>query len=155
MPPDSQGGGNMGPGMTGAAHPRSFLFHCFLCSSQSFPNFPTPSHFIFITEEPQMSFKNLFPKKNFFFPLLQRSSAMLTRIHSQEFFFNITYLFIHRDAEREREAEGEAGSMQRAQRGTRSRDSRIMPWAAGGTKPLSHPSCPNHFFSAQTVCFVG
>ena len=53
-----------------------------------------------------------------------------------------------RDREREREreaetqAEGEAGSMQGAQRGTRSRDSRITPWAEGDAKPLSHPGCP-------------
>ena len=49
------------------------------------------------------------------------------------------------DTEREREAEtqveGEAGSMQGARRGTRSRVSRIMPWAEGSTKPLSHPGC--------------
>ena len=40
-----------------------------------------------------------------------------------------------REREREREAEtqaeGEAGSMQGAQCGTRSQDSRIMPWAKG------------------------
>ena len=48
------------------------------------------------------------------------------------------YLFIHRDTEREAEtqAEGEAGSMQRARHGTRSRVSRITPWAAGGAKLL-------------------
>ena len=44
------------------------------------------------------------------------------------------YLFT-RDTEREREAEaqaeGEAGSMQGARCGTRSRDLRIMPWAEG------------------------
>ena len=42
----------------------------------------------------------------------------------------------------ETQAEGEAGSMQGAPRGTRSRDSRIMPWAEGRTKTLSHPGCP-------------
>ena len=55
------------------------------------------------------------------------------------------YLFIHekqREREREREAEGEAGSMQGAQRVTLYRVSRIMPWAEGGAKPLSHPGCP-------------
>ena len=50
------------------------------------------------------------------------------------------------DREREREAEtqaeGGAGSTQGARRGTRSWDSRIRPWAEGGTKPLSHPGCP-------------
>ena len=34
--------------------------------------------------------------------------------------------------------EGEAGSMQGAQRGIGSRVSRITPWAEGGAKPLSH-----------------
>ena len=37
----------------------------------------------------------------------------------------------------ETQAEGEAGSMQGARRGTPSRVSRITPWAEGGTKPLS------------------
>ena len=41
--------------------------------------------------------------------------------------------------ERERVAEGEAGSMQGAQRGTLSQVSRIRPWAEGDAKPLSHP----------------
>ena len=49
---------------------------------------------------------------------------------------------IHRE-ERERDAEtqakGEAGSTQGAQRGTRSRVSRITPWAEGGAKLLCHP----------------
>ena len=50
-----------------------------------------------------------------------------------------------RDTEKEAEtqAEGEAGSMQGAQRGTRSQVSTIMPWAKGGAKPLSHPGCPS------------
>ena len=56
-----------------------------------------------------------------------------------------------RDIERERgaetQAEGEAGSMQGARRGTRSQVSRIMPWAEGGAKPLSHLDCPKHTFS--------
>ena len=51
-----------------------------------------------------------------------------------------------RDTDREREAEtqaeGEAGSMQGAQCGTRSQDSKITPWAEGGAKPLSHHSGP-------------
>ncbi|XP_038297035.1 ubiquitin-conjugating enzyme E2 variant 2 isoform X1 [Canis aureus] len=33
--------------------------------------------------------------------------------------------------------------MQGARRGTRSRVSRITPWAAGGTKPLCHWGCPD------------
>ena len=57
------------------------------------------------------------------------------------------YLFI-RDTEREAEtqAEGEAGSMQGARRGTRSRVSRIMPWAEGSAKLLNHPGCPTKLF---------
>ena len=49
-----------------------------------------------------------------------------------------------RDTEREAEtqAEGEAGSMQGARHGTLSWVSRIMPWAKGGAKPLSHWGCP-------------
>ena len=49
-----------------------------------------------------------------------------------------------RDTKREAEtqAEGEAGSMQGARHGTRSRDSRITAWAEGGAKPLSHPGLP-------------
>ena len=50
------------------------------------------------------------------------------------FFKDFVYLFM-RDKEREREAEtqaeGKAGSLQGAQHGTRSRVSRIMPWAEG------------------------
>ena len=41
-----------------------------------------------------------------------------------------------------RDAEREAGSMQGARCGTRSRVSRIMPLAEGGAKPLSHQGCP-------------
>ena len=60
-----------------------------------------------------------------------------------------------RETERERERERmletqaefrEAGSMQGAQPGTRSRVSKIRPWAEGGTKPLSHRGCPGHAF---------
>ena len=67
-------------------------------------------------------------------------------------FFLTFYLFIHeRHRERERgaetQAEGEAGSMQGARRGTRSRVSRIAPWAAGGAKPLRHPGIPQFSYS--------
>ena len=48
----------------------------------------------------------------------------------------------HRKREAETQAEGEAGSMQGAQRGTQSQVSRIMPWAEGSAKPLSHRGCP-------------
>ena len=60
----------------------------------------------------------------------------------------------HTEREAETQAEGEAGSMQETPcgtgSGTRSRtpsqtpswDSRIMPWAKAGAKPLSHPGIP-------------
>ena len=57
-----------------------------------------------------------------------------------------------RDAEREREREAEtqeeeeAGSTQGARHGTPSGVSRIIPWADGSAKPLSHPGCPYIFF---------
>ena len=53
---------------------------------------------------------------------------------------------IHREREVETQAEGEAGYMQGAQRGTRSWVSRITPWAEGSTKPLTHLGCPNMKF---------
>ena len=60
-----------------------------------------------------------------------------------------------RDTEREAEtqAEGEAGSMQGARRGTQSPVSRIRPWAESGTKPLSHPGCSGiPFIQGSWVC---
>ena len=51
-----------------------------------------------------------------------------------------------REREAQTQAEGEAGSMQGARRGTRSWVSRITPWAKGGAKLLSHPSCPEGIF---------
>ena len=55
-----------------------------------------------------------------------------------------------RDTEREREAEtqaeGEEGALQGARCGTRSRDPRVMPWAKGGAKPLSHPGCDIYIY---------
>ena len=64
------------------------------------------------------------------------------------FFFLRFYLFIHRHRGREAETqgEGEAGSMQGAWCGTRSRVSRITTQAEGSTKPLSHPGCPDSSF---------
>ena len=49
---------------------------------------------------------------------------------------------IQRETEAETQAKGEAGSMQGARCGTRSRVSRIMPWAESSAKPLSHQGCP-------------
>ena len=42
----------------------------------------------------------------------------------------------------ETQAEGEEGSTQGAQHGTRFWVSRITPWAEGGAKPLRPPGCP-------------
>ena len=59
-----------------------------------------------------------------------------------------------RDTEREKEAEtqaeGEVGSRQGAQHGTRSRVSRVTPWAEGCAKPLSNPGClhSTYYFSS-------
>ena len=47
-----------------------------------------------------------------------------------------------REREAETQAEGEAGSMPGAQRGTRPWDSRITPWPKAGAKLLSHPGIP-------------
>ena len=57
-----------------------------------------------------------------------------------------------RDREREAEtqAEGEAGSMQEVRHGTRSRVSRITPWAEGSAKPLSHLGCPVVVFKRRS-----
>ena len=52
---------------------------------------------------------------------------------------------MHREAETQEE--GEAGSIQETRCGTGSQVSRITPWAEGGTKPLSHPGCPQNPFN--------
>ena len=51
-----------------------------------------------------------------------------------------------RQREAETQAEGEAGSIQGAGHRTRSGVSRIMPWAEGGAKLLSHLGCPRKEF---------
>ena len=62
------------------------------------------------------------------------------------FIFSLRFLFIHERhthvREAETHAEGEAGPMQGARRGTQSQVSRITPWAEGSAKPLNHPGCP-------------
>ena len=54
-----------------------------------------------------------------------------------------------RDTEREAEtqAEGEAGSMKEAQRGTQSRVSRITPWAEGRRQTAEQPRDPLFFIT--------
>ena len=43
---------------------------------------------------------------------------------------------------------------QGAQCGTRSRDSRIRPWAKGRAKPLSHPGIPIHNILEIIIYYV-
>ena len=50
-----------------------------------------------------------------------------------------------REIEAETQAEGEAGSMKGARRGTQSQVSRITPWAEGGTEPLCHLGYPQKY----------
>ena len=58
---------------------------------------------------------------------------------SEFFFFKILFIYEkHTQREAETQAEREAGSMQGARCGTRSRVSRTE----GGAKPLSHQGCP-------------
>ena len=60
-------------------------------------------------------------------------------------FFKDFYSFMRdRGGWAETQAEGEAGSMQGARRGTGSRVPRITPWAEGSAKPLSPPGCPKN-----------
>ena len=66
------------------------------------------------------------------------------------FLKDFIYLFIETEREAETQVEGEAGPMQEAPCGTRSRDSRITPWAAGSAKPLRHQGCPEEIFKAYT-----
>ena len=68
-------------------------------------------------------------------------------------FFFLRFYLLETERERDRQAEGEAGSMQGAQCGTRSGDSRIRPWAEGGAKPLSHLGCPYLNYSKSQVTF--
>ena len=51
-----------------------------------------------------------------------------------------------RDTQREAETEGEAGSSQGAQCGTRSPDLGICPESKADAQPLSHPGVPDIFF---------
>uniref|UniRef100_A0A8C0M2Q6 Ig-like domain-containing protein n=1 Tax=Canis lupus familiaris TaxID=9615 RepID=A0A8C0M2Q6_CANLF len=62
------------------------------------------------------------------------------------FFSKRFYLFIHeRPRERGRDTDRGRSRLHTpgARRGTRSRVSRITPWAEGGTKPLGHRGCPH------------
>ena len=73
--------------------------------------------------------------------------------------FLIFYLFMrdtHKEKERCRDTgrEREAGSMQEAQCGTRSRVSWTTPWAKGGAKPLSHQGCPSSFFRKKEATAI-
>ena len=52
----------------------------------------------------------------------------------------------HTEREAETQAEGEAGSTQGAQCGTRSQVPKITPWAEGSAKLLTHQGCPINVF---------
>ena len=69
-------------------------------------------------------------------------SGLETRVCVLRFYLFIYSWETHTHREAETQAEGEAGSLQGARRGTGSRDTRIRPWAEVGAKPLSHPGCP-------------
>ena len=58
-----------------------------------------------------------------------------------------------RDTQREPEtqAEGEAGSLQGAQCGTRSQDPRMTPWAKADIPLLSHPGAPRSLSSTPSL----
>ena len=80
---------------------------------------------------------------------LRRGHSRGRVVDSSFFFFLKIYLFIY-DRHRERGRDtggGEAGSMPGARRGTRSRDSRITPWAEGRHLTAEPPRDPiNHCF---------
>ena len=61
------------------------------------------------------------------------------------FFFYRFYLFIH-ERHRERQAEGEAGSLWEARCGTQSQDPGTRPEPKADAQPLSHPGIPRFFF---------
>ena len=84
------------------------------------------------------------PPERFFYFIPPSPGAVLRHAFHYIFFFLRFYLFV-RDREAQTQAEGEAGSMQGACRGTWSLVSRITPWTEGGAKPLSHPGCPFHY----------
>ena len=56
-----------------------------------------------------------------------------------------------RDTEAETQAEGEAGSMQGARRGTQSQVSRIRPWAEGGAHIAASNSALSSLHSLEVV----
>ena len=55
------------------------------------------------------------------------------------------------ERERERQAEGEAGSMQGARCATGSRDSKIMPWAKGRSQTAEPPGVTKILFQIPLV----
>ena len=59
------------------------------------------------------------------------------------------------EREAETQAEGEAGSVQGARRGTRSRVPRMTARAEGGAKPRCHRGCPERGFLGFPDLFFG
>ena len=73
--------------------------------------------------------------------------TIIKNVYLKSIFLKILFIYSwEREREAETQAERKAGSMLEAWYGTLSRVSRITPWAEGGTKPLSHPSCLKYFF---------
>ena len=79
--------------------------------------------------------------------------AMQTKEHAFNFFFNLFIYDRHtvREREAETQAEGEAGSMQGARHGTRSRVSRTTPWAEGRRQTTEPPGLPEAFLFKKTI----
>ena len=72
------------------------------------------------------------------------------------YFFFLKTLFMRDEREREAEmqAEGEAGSMQGARRGTQSWDCRITPWAEGRHLPTEPCRYPEQYSLYYVKCFI-
>ena len=94
--------------------------------------------------EPHLYQETEMPFSHRIFPFLLHLKCLPT---SWIFFFFLKILFIysweiHTQREAEAQAEGEAGSMQGAQYGARSWDSRITPWAGGRCQTTEPPRDP-------------
>ena len=69
------------------------------------------------------------------------------------FIYLFIYFFIY-DSHRERERGRDTGrGRSRLHTGSQMQDliSRIMPWAKGGTKQLSHLGCPKYLYTVPTL----
>ena len=87
---------------------------------------------------------SLFCFIDFYVYLSSNSIVFHYLIYVVFFLTNILFIYLWqtRGGWADTQAEGEAGSMQGAWRGTQSQVSRITPWAEGDAKPVSHQGCP-------------